>query len=107
MAFSKGRFEELIRELAAKFLSQESNRTSLITITRVEADEKGSVANIYFTVFPDNQQNAALDFVKRQRSNFRAFLKKNARLMRIPHIDFKIDAGERTRQKIDGIINGL
>lgn len=107
MAFSKGRFEELIRELASKFLSMESNRTSLITVTRVESDPKGSVANIYVTVFPDTQQNAALDFVKRQRSEFRDYLKQNAKLMRIPHVDFHIDAGERSRQKIDGLMGGL
>ncbi len=101
------RFEEILRDCAAKFLSQESNRTSLITVTRVETNEPGSMATIFFTVLPDNQEAAALDFVKRQRGNFREFVKKNARLMRIPFFDFQIDLGEKSRQKIDGLMNGL
>ena len=103
----KERFEEIIRNSAAKFLALESNRTSLITVTRVETNEPGTTATVFFTVLPDNQEAAALDFVKRQRGNFREFVKKNARLMRIPFFDFEIDLGEKSRQKIDGLMNGL
>ncbi|PJE74014.1 MAG: hypothetical protein COV01_02815 [Candidatus Taylorbacteria bacterium CG10_big_fil_rev_8_21_14_0_10_41_48] len=99
------RFEEVIRDLASRFLSMESNRTSLITVTKVEANNMGSSVTIYFTTLPENQEKAALDFVKRQRSTFREYVKKNARLMRIPHIDFAIDFGEKARQKIDALTN--
>jgi len=99
------RFEEIVRDLASRFLSMESNRTSLITVTKVEANDKGSSVTIYFTVFPENQENAALDFAKRQRSALRDYVKENARLMRIPHLDFAIDFGEKARQKIDALTN--
>ena len=97
------RFEEIIRDLASRFLSLQSNRTSLITVTKIEANDKGSSVTIYFTVFPENQENAALDFARRQRSEFREYIKENARLMRIPHVDFAIDFGEKSRQKIDAL----
>lgn len=99
------RFEEIIRDLASRFLSLHSNRTSLITVTKIEASEKASAVTIYFTVFPENQENAALDFARRQRSEFREYIKENARLMRIPHVDFAIDFGEKARQKIDALTN--
>jgi ribosome-binding factor A len=97
------RFEEIIRDLASRFLSLQSNRTSLITVTKIEANDKGSSVKIYFTVFPENQEKAALDFARRQRSEFREYIKDNARLMRIPHVDFAIDFGEKSRQKIDAL----
>lgn len=105
-SFKQGRFEEILRDLAARFLSRESNRTSLITVTKIETNDQASTATIFFTVLPESQEAAALDFVKRQRGNFREFVKENARLMRIPFFDFEIDKGEKSRQKIDALTNG-
>lgn len=103
----KLRFEEILRDLAARFLSRESNRKSLITVTGIETNEKETMATILFTVLPENQEAAALDFVKRQRSAFREFVKEEGNLMRIPFFDFAIDKGEKSRQKIDRITSGL
>jgi ribosome-binding factor A len=101
MSFKKERYEEILRDHAARFFSQESNRTSMITITRVSANDVGNMAHVYFTVFPENQEDAALDFVKRKATEFRAFVKYNARLMKVPFFNFDIDRGEKARQKID------
>jgi ribosome-binding factor A len=103
--FKKERFEEILRDHAARFLSTESNRTSMITVTRVSSNDKGNLATIFITVFPENQEDAALDFLKRKRSDFRAFVKYNARLMKIPFFDFEIDRGEKARQKIDAAMS--
>lgn len=103
MSYKQDRFEEILRDMAARFAALESNRKSMITITRVVANEQASLATVFFTVFPDSQEEAALDFLKRQRSDFRAFVKYNARLMRIPFFDFEIDKGEKARQKIDAV----
>lgn len=102
-SIKQGRFEEIIRDLAARFLSLESNRTSLITVTKIETNQQGSTATVFFTVLPENQEEAALDFAKRQRGQFREFVKEHGRLMRIPFFDFAIDHGEKSRQKIDAL----
>ncbi len=99
--FKQERFEEILRDCAARFLSIESNRKSMITVTRVETNDRGGTATIFFTVFPEEQEAAVLDFVKRKRSEFREFVKGNARLMKIPFFDFEIDKGEKARYKID------
>lgn len=103
MSYKKDRFNEVIRDHAARFFSMESNRTSMITITKVESTEKGERVTIYFTVYPENQEEAALDFAKRKRSDFREFVKDNSRLSIIPFFEFEIDRGEKARQKIDAI----
>ncbi|MDO8579766.1 MAG: ribosome-binding factor A [bacterium] len=99
----KDRFNEVIRDLSARFLSMESNRTSMITITKVASTDKGDRVTIYFTVYPENQEDAALDFAKRKRSDFRNFVRDNSRLSIIPFFEFEIDRGEKARQKIDAI----
>lgn len=97
------RFDEILRDMAARFIALESNRTSMITVTRVESKDRGALATIFLTVFPESQEEAAIDFLKRGRSEFREFVKEHARLMRIPFFDFEIDRGEKARQKIDAI----
>ncbi|HEY9480957.1 MAG TPA: ribosome-binding factor A [Candidatus Paceibacterota bacterium] len=104
MSFKKERLEEIVRDYAARFFSLYSNRTSMITVTRVAANDKGNLATVYLTVFPETQEEAAIDFAKRNRSDFRAFVRYNAKLMRTPFFDFEIDRGEKARQKLDATL---
>ncbi|MFA6404539.1 MAG: ribosome-binding factor A [Candidatus Paceibacterota bacterium] len=103
MSFKEQKLKELIKELAAEFFSRESNRTSLITITDVEIKNRGSRAVIMFTVLPQDQEPAALDFIHRQLTDFRTYVCEHARMMRVPYFDVAIDKGEKNRQKIDMI----
>ena len=64
-------------------------------------------ALIFVTVLPETQENAAIDFLKRQRSEFKSFIKKKSRMNRIPQFDFLIDEGEKSRQRIDEISNEI
>jgi len=50
---------------------------------------------------PESYEESALDFTKRQRTEFRNFVKKNTQLRRLPFFDFKIDHGEKHRQHLD------
>jgi ribosome-binding factor A len=97
------RVEEILRELASKFILEEGTKTSLITVTKVKLSPDGAYATILFTVYPETKEHAALEFDKRNRSEFRDCLKEKSRLGRIPFIDFEIDLGEKNRQKIDAL----
>ena len=98
------KLKDIIKEVSAKFLNIESNRVSMVTVTNVMISNDSKCATIFFTVFPNNKEKAVLDFVKRKRTEFRDFAKKNSRMGRIPFFDFEIDAGEKHRQKIDSIL---
>lgn len=99
------KIKEEIKNLAARFLSIESNRTSLITVTNVEISDKNARSTVFFTVFPESAEEKALEFTKRMRSDFRDYVRENSKLGRIPFFDFKIDYGEKNRQRIDQISN--
>ncbi|MAJ97302.1 MAG: hypothetical protein CMI56_01640 [Parcubacteria group bacterium] len=92
---------EQLAHLAADYLGRESNRQSLITVTRAAISPDLSKATIYFTVLPDSYQETALDFAKRKRTEFRSYVKKHTQLRRLPFFDFEIDHGEKHRQHLD------
>ncbi len=92
---------EALRQAAAMFLAQESNRTSLITVTRAVVADTLKKATIFMTVLPEKEEASALSFVKRKRGVFRSYLRKKLQLRPLPFIDFEIDRGEKMRQRLD------
>ena len=94
-----------IQGLAAQFLERESDRTTMITVTRVALSKDFKNATVFFTVFPEDKEGVALDFTKRQRKNLRNYVKKGSVLKRLPFFDFEIDYGEKNRQRIDELSN--
>ena len=94
----------LIKELSAKFLAGEANRTSLITITSCTASPDLKRATIFFTVLPEGKEAEALGFMKRKRGELRDYIKSNMSTKIIPFIEVAIDKGEKNRQKIDELL---
>ncbi len=92
---------EMIAHIAADYLGKESNRQSLITVTRADISPDLSNATIFFTVMPESYQDEALGFVKRRRTEFRTYVKKHTNLRRLPFFNFEIDYGEKHRQHLD------
>jgi ribosome-binding factor A len=103
MSNKEEKIREVLRELAAQYFSRESNRLSLITITGISLYSRGSRATILVTVMPETQEAAVIDFMTRKLSDFREYVSKNARMMRVPFFDVSIDKGEKNRQHIDDI----
>lgn len=99
--FKEEKTREEIQHLASKFVETESNRNSLITVTSVHLTKDFKRSVIFVTVFPESGEEKALNFLKRQRSEFKHYVKKNSRIGRIPFFDFEIDKGEKSRQRID------
>ena len=101
------RVGEILKQAAANFILHEANTDPMITITRVDISPDLRRALIFFTTIPENRQADAEIFLKRSASEFRQFLKKEAALRRIPHIEFMLDAGERHRQHIDEVMQEI
>ncbi|OGI58118.1 hypothetical protein A3C60_01205 [Candidatus Nomurabacteria bacterium RIFCSPHIGHO2_02_FULL_37_45] len=93
-----------IKELAARFLARENNRTSLITVTSATTSPDLKRTTIFITVLPLSKEHTAFLFAKRKRKEFREFLKKNMATKNVPFVDFAIDLGEKNRQKIDELL---
>jgi len=104
MTIKEERTRQALRDLAAQFISEQSNRTSLITVTNVELGNRGKNATVWVTVMPEKEEAVVSEFLDRKRIEMRNFLKGKIQLRVLPHFEFVIDLGEKNRQKIDRII---
>lgn len=95
------RISELIRESAARLIERETNRSSLITVTRVMIKENLKKAVIFVTVMPESQKDEVLAFLRRMRTDIRRELVKHARMPRAPMIEVAYDEGEKARERIE------
>lgn len=100
MDFRHEKIEHLIQKLAGEFIERESNRNSLITVTRVYIPSDLKRATIMCTVLPEGHEENAINFLKRLRSEFKEYFKKHAKIGRIPFFDFELDKGEKLAQRI-------
>lgn len=85
------KIESALEHAAAEFINRESNRRSLITVTRVTMDDKGLRAQIFVSVFPDTQAAAALDFLSRMEDDFRNYVRKHIKIHVLPRFTFVQD----------------
>ncbi|NCN52367.1 ribosome-binding factor A [Candidatus Parcubacteria bacterium] len=101
------RINSILATLAAEFIRVEANSNPLITVTHVTISPDYRRTTIGFTTIPEDKQDDALIFLKRNASEFRNYIKKHAHLKFIPHIEFAIDYGERHRQHIDDVVRDI
>lgn len=95
----------LLSKFAAEYFSLESNKDSLMTVTKVEVLNKGKRAIICFTALPKEKEPEALAFAKRRERDFRQFVMGKKSFGFVPHVTFCIDEGEHNRQRIDELLN--
>lgn len=94
---------ETIAHCAADFLQRESNRQSLVTVTRADVSPDLKNVTVFLSVLPESSEEQVLHFAKRNRTDFRVYLKSHAQLKTLPNIDFQLDYGEKNRQRIDDL----
>jgi ribosome-binding factor A len=99
------KIENQIAQIAATFIERESNKTSIITVTRVEVLDRGRSATIYISVLPESGEESAINFLKRKRNDLRSVIKKGINMQNIPFVDVEIDKGEKARHTIETLLN--
>lgn len=98
------KIETHIKELVAQFIERESNKTALITVTRVTMLDRGRSATIFISVLPESGEESALNFLKRKRHDMRTIVKKGLNIHTIPFLDVVIDKGEKARHTIEALL---
>jgi len=95
--------EEMLK-IAGEYISREANRNNLITVTDASISPDLKQLTIFISVFPNDNELGALAFLKRHRNDFRSFVKQRISFKVLPFVDFKIDEGEKNRQRIDTLL---
>lgn len=94
--------KELMR-LSSMFFAQNSNRTSLITVTSVSVAPDLKNATIGISVLPESMEEQVILFAKRRTRDMRDYIGQNLKTKAIPRLDIVIDLGEKNRQRIQEI----
>ena len=103
--FKDEKMSAMLHKFAAEYFLYESNKESLITITKTELENRGKNAYIFINELPVEKEEDALDFMKRRRNDFRKFVMSKKSFGFTPHVTFLIDKGEHNRQRIDELLN--
>jgi ribosome-binding factor A len=98
------KIEEQLREIAARFIERESNKTALLTVTRVELYDRGHSAMIYLSVMPESGEDSAINFLKRKRAELRETIKRQLNMRTIPFLDVQIDTGQKALHTIEALL---
>lgn len=87
----KNKVLSALTQTAAEFINRESNRQSLITVTKVDLDERGIEARIFVSIYPDDKAHGALDFLNRNHDEFKRFVRSRLKMHDIPRYRFVQD----------------
>lgn len=103
----KEKLNKELRKLIAQFIERESNKTSLVTVTRCEITPDLRTVVTYVSVLPEDKEDDVITFLTRRKKSAWEYLKKNLPIRTIPFIEFVIDTGEKNRQEIDRLLKGV
>ena len=105
MVRREDRLNAHFKKLVAEFVNQHANaKISLVTITDFIIDGDFQTATAYISVFPDSETERVFELLKRRTRDLWQYLKNNSRMQTIPSVTFKIDRGEKNRQRIEHLI---
>lgn len=100
-----GKIEQLYAHLAAEFISRESNRQSLVTVTRAALSPTKTSCDIFVTVFPEDQEHIAMQFLSRNHHALHEYVKSHVSSRRVPHFTIVLDKGAKNQHAIEAILS--
>ncbi len=101
------RLEKLNKEMRkafGEFIERESNKQSLVTVTRCDTAPDLSNVIVFVSVFPTDSEEQVINFLNRRKVDARTYMKKRVSSRTIPQVNFMIDLGEKNRQHIDQLL---
>ncbi len=97
----KDKMHSLLMTLTADFVGRNAGPGSLITLTDMDISQDEKEVLAYITVMPDSKEKAAVGFLNRQKRELKTYYKEHSKLRVLPQVEFRIDLGEKNRQRVD------
>ena len=96
-----------LKKIAGDFFQKETNGKALITVTNADYSPDLKNATVYITVLPDQYEKEAVGFAMRMRGELKTEIKRRMAIRVLPHVEIKLDTGEKHRQKINTILKSI
>ncbi len=107
MSLKDERANSIVQHSVGAFLSTLQEPGTLITVTDIKTRDREKSATIFVTIYPESKETETLQRLIRELRNLREYVKTHEKLLNIPFFDYKIDKGEKNRQRIEEISNSL
>lgn len=104
MTLRQEKINSELSKLIAKFIENQIDKNILVTVTHCLVSEDLKSANFYISIFPETKENSILEELNNQKKHLFSYLNKKMIVRNIPEINFKIDKGEKNRQRIDQLL---
>ncbi len=98
------KLSSLLEHMAAEFIQRENPTSALITVTGSKLSDSKRNIDILISVLPETEEKKALEALGRLKKGLSQYIETHAKIGRMPSVDFKIDLGEKNRQRIEDII---
>lgn len=106
MAISReDKLKSLFKKLTAGFLKNELDTHSLVTVTDIALSRNGNKALALVSVFPEKSEDGVLKILKQKEGALRKFYASQTKMKFVPRVEFKIDKGEKNRQRIETLLS--
>lgn len=93
--------EKMIMKIASQFIENESNKSSLVTVSRVNITSDLKEAKIFISVLPETKENEVIEFLKRNLGELRNYFKEKTIIKTLPFFSIEIDQALKLERKID------
>ncbi len=95
----------LLKNLAASFLSRETIG-AIVSIIRIETSKDLKSAKLFISIFPETKEKEVLDLMNEKKNDLRKYIGSQIRMKFLPTFEFEIDKGEKSRKRIEELLNG-
>jgi len=101
MVLRQDRLKTHFKKLIAQFLQIHPGVNTLTTVTDFTISKDSHNATAFISVYPESKERETLNRIRKQKHDLWKYLAGKIKIKRIPSIEFKIDAGEKNRQRIE------
>ena len=105
MTLRQEKVNSLLKNLAASFLSRETIG-AIISIIRIETSKDLKSAKLFISIFPETKEKEVLDLMNEKKNDLRKYIGSQIRMKFLPTLEFEIDKGEKSRKRIEELLNG-
>ena len=103
--FREERLNSSIKEIVGEFLEREvALAGTLLTVTRIIFKDNATRAQVFVTVYPESKEKETIKAIEKSLRSLRLFVKEKIKTRIIPFFEFRIDAGEKNRERVEELL---
>jgi len=108
MSIRVQRVEELLRKQLSELISEKiGGEYGLVTITSIIATADFKLADVYFSIIPEEQAEIFMKILEKERSGFQHILGKRLKMKFTPKLIFHLDQSKDKIDQVDELLKEI